>query len=112
MAAAWAIQNVMTSVAAQLGDPEREKHEQARIKARANLQRIQKSADDKGRDGDRTDESGSRRDRRIEDLALNEYENLVALEVVAPEDIPVGFDGTGPARLLSPERQDTELTAL
>ena len=29
----------------------------------------------------------------MEDLALNEYENLIALEMVAPEDIPVGFDG-------------------
>ena len=32
---------------------------------------------------------------RVEDLALNEYENQVALEVVAPEDIPVGFDAIG-----------------
>ena len=29
----------------------------------------------------------------MEDLVLNEYENMVALEVVAPEDIPVGFAG-------------------
>lgn len=32
---------------------------------------------------------------RVEDLVLNEYENQVALEVVAPEDIPVGFNDIG-----------------
>lgn len=32
---------------------------------------------------------------RVEDLLLNEYESQVALEVVAPEDIPVGFDDIG-----------------
>lgn len=31
---------------------------------------------------------------RKEDLVLNQYESQVALEVVAPEDIPVGFEGT------------------
>ena len=29
-----------------------------------------------------------------EDLALNQYENQIALDVVAPEDIPVGFEGS------------------
>ena len=36
----------------------------------------------------------------MEDLVLNEYENMVALEVIAPEDIPVGFAG----EFSSPER--------
>ena len=31
--------------------------------------------------------------RRKEDLVLNQYENQIAMEVVAPEDIPVGFEG-------------------
>ena len=31
----------------------------------------------------------------MEELVLNEYENVVALEVVAPEDISVGFDDIG-----------------
>jgi len=26
-------------------------------------------------------------------LILDQYENQIAMEVVAPEDIPVGFDG-------------------
>ena len=33
--------------------------------------------------------------QEAEELVLNEYENQVALEVVAPEDISVGFDDIG-----------------
>ncbi|KAK7927944.1 mitochondrial dynamin GTPase Msp1 [Apiospora marii] len=75
-----------------LADPEKEKHEQARIKAKANLQRLQKSREHDGTDGDES-ASSSRKGPHVEDLQLNEYENLVAMEVVAPEDISVGFDG-------------------
>ncbi|TQS32609.1 hypothetical protein Golomagni_07073, partial [Golovinomyces magnicellulatus] len=32
---------------------------------------------------------------KVEELVLNEYENLIALEMVAPEDIHVGFDDIG-----------------
>jgi SpoVK/Ycf46/Vps4 family AAA+-type ATPase len=77
-----------------LVDPDREKHEQASRKARANLQRIRRKRIENGDDGeDATDDS--RHTNRVEDLVLNEYENQVALEVVAPEDIPVGFDAVG-----------------
>ncbi|KAL1842619.1 hypothetical protein VTJ49DRAFT_4667 [Mycothermus thermophilus] len=82
---------------AKLVDPDREKHEQARLKAKANLQRIRRrrleSGDDGGFGGDDEGSDGSR--PRVDDLVLNEYENQVALEVVAPEDIPVGFDDIG-----------------
>jgi ATP-dependent 26S proteasome regulatory subunit len=81
---------------AKLIDPDREKHEQARLKAEANLQRAlrrQYVKESEGGDDDGTD--GSRRRSRLEDIALNEYESQVALEVVAPEDIPVGFDAIG-----------------
>lgn len=64
------------------------------MKAQANLQRIRRrqvEEDDEGGDG--TDRS--RHASRLEKLVLNEYENQVALEVVAPEDIPVGFDAIG-----------------
>jgi hypothetical protein len=33
------------------------------------------------------------RAKRKEELVLNQYENQIALEVVAPEDISVGFEG-------------------
>lgn len=76
---------------ARLFDPDRDQNEQTRLKAQANLQRIRRKRVG-GSDDDGTDVS---RHTRIEDLQLNEYENQVALEVVAPEDIPVGFDDIG-----------------
>ncbi|KAI1386281.1 AAA-domain-containing protein [Hypoxylon trugodes] len=93
--AAWFLtRNVIQSLQGTLADPDKDKREQARIKAKANLSRLQKSRDYE--EGNETDISSStRRGPRIEDLVLNEYENLVALEVVAPEDIPVGFDDIG-----------------
>lgn len=64
-----------------LSDPEKEKLEQTRRQAKAHLERL----------------NGSQRLEVDSDdptkLALNEYENLVALEMVAPEDINVGFKG-------------------
>jgi ATPase family AAA domain-containing protein 1 len=74
-------------------DPEKEQHEQARVKATANLRRLDRlkdnsdSGDDPGRGTD-----NSRRPRK-EDFNLDQYESQIAMEVVAPEDIPVGFDG-------------------
>ncbi|KAI0025538.1 AAA-domain-containing protein [Xylariomycetidae sp. FL0641] len=93
--AAWFLtKNALSTLQGSLADPDKEKHEQARIKAKANLSRLQKARDYEASDGD--DSSGSgQRGPRIEDLQLNEYENQVALEVVAPEDIPVGFDDIG-----------------
>lgn len=81
----------MSNLQSTLADPEKEKHEQARIKAKANLERLQRSRGHEAVEDGLSD--GARRGPRIEDLQLNEYENMVALEVVAPEDIPVGFDG-------------------
>ena len=54
---------------------------------------MQKSRGENGADDGDESATGSRKGARIEDLQLNEYENLVAMEVVAPEDISVGFDG-------------------
>ncbi len=88
--------NIISSFASTLGDPEKEKHEQARIKAQANLRRLQRSRDHGDGGGEATDGSNnSRKGPRVEDLVLNEYENMIALEVVAPEDISVGFDDIG-----------------
>ncbi|KAI6087955.1 AAA-domain-containing protein [Hypoxylon rubiginosum] len=93
--AAWFLtRNLISTLQGTLTDPDKDKREQARIKAKANLQRLQKSRNHE--EGNEEDSSSStRRGPRIEDLVLNEYENLVALEVVAPEDIPVGFDDIG-----------------
>lgn len=98
--AAWYLtKNALSTLQGTLADPDKEKHEQARIKAKANLSRIRKAPGSDGADGDESI-NGDRKGPRVEDLALNEYENMVALEVVAPEDIPVGFDGEiPPARM-------------
>ena len=86
-----------------MADPDREKHEQARLRAKAHLERLRKGAQGRRRERDGIENSGaqdasdkdsvSRQGPRVEDLALNEYENLIAREMVAPEDIAVGFDG-------------------
>lgn len=91
------VRNYLTPYISTLVDPDREKHEQARLKARANLQRLRRTREQKGlegKDGESHTDS-SRHGPRVEELVLNEYENLVALEVVAPEDISVGFDDIG-----------------
>lgn len=87
------VRNYITPYINTLVDPDREKHEQARIKAKANLQRLRRSQTSEITAGDNSD--SSRHGPRVEELVLNEYENMVALEVVAPEDIPVGFDAIG-----------------
>ncbi|KAJ2987391.1 hypothetical protein NUW58_g3135 [Xylaria curta] len=99
--AAWFLtKSALSSLQGTLADPDKEKHEQARIKAKANLSRLRRSQENDGADGadggdDGESGNGGRKGPRIEDLALNEYENVVALEVVAPEDISVGFDDIG-----------------
>ncbi|KLU85996.1 ATPase family AAA domain-containing protein 1 [Magnaporthiopsis poae ATCC 64411] len=89
--------NILSSLTNTLVDPDKEKHEQASLKAKANLQRLRnrKDADAKGdaADGDTSSIRGN--GPRVEDLVLNDYENQIALEVVAPEDITVGFDDIG-----------------
>lgn len=75
-------------------DPEKEQHEQARVKAAANLRRIDRLRGDSDSD-DESERDGRRMRRpRKEDLQLDQYENQIAMELVAPEDIPVGFEGT------------------
>lgn len=76
-------------------DPEKEQHEQAQIKAAANLRRLNLQNDDSSSESNREGDGRKRASRgpRKEDLVLNQYENQIAMEVVAPEDIPVGFEG-------------------
>jgi hypothetical protein len=77
-------------------DPEKEQHEQARVKATANLRRLDRLKDDSDSgDGSGRGTDNSRRPRK-EDFDLDQYESQIAMEVVAPEDIPVGFDGSFP----------------
>ncbi|EDN94055.1 hypothetical protein SS1G_09923 [Sclerotinia sclerotiorum 1980 UF-70] len=77
-------------------DAEKEQHEEARLKAAANLRRLNRRGSDDESDSEET-VSGKKKSRRPrkEDLILDQYENQIAMEVVAPEDIPVGFDDIG-----------------
>ncbi len=84
--------NFLNPILSNLADPDKEKHEQARQRAKAHLERINRRRNeaDSDNDGERGD---PQRGQRVEELVLNEYENLIALEMVSPEDIHVGFDG-------------------
>ncbi|KAJ4300231.1 mitochondrial dynamin GTPase Msp1 [Collariella sp. IMI 366227] len=86
------VSNYLATVA----DPDREKNEQARLKAQANLSRLRRHRVGEANENENSEATDGDRSRiRVEDLALNEYENMIALEVVAPEDIPVGFNDVG-----------------
>lgn len=87
----YVAKNILTPMLSNLADPDKEKHEQARRQAKAHLERLNRR---RYIDRDEDNQSGDVKNiQTIEDLVLNEYENLVALEMVAPEDIHVGFDG-------------------
>lgn len=83
--------NFLNPILSNLADPDKEKHDQARQKAKAHLERINRRRQNETGGAEGSDDS--RNGTRVEDLVLNEYENLIALEMVAPEDIHVGFDG-------------------
>lgn len=85
----YVARNFLNPILSNLADPDKEKHEQARQRAKAHLERLNQRR--RLEDGDES--NSSRRGPHVEELVLNEYENLIALEMVAPEDIPVGFDG-------------------
>jgi hypothetical protein len=77
-----------------MADSEKEQHEQARVKAAANLRKLDRLRDDSESDDVSGTGRGDARRPRKEDLVLDQYENQIAMELVAPEDISVGFEGT------------------
>ncbi|TDZ27641.1 Protein MSP1 [Colletotrichum spinosum] len=88
--------NFLSSLTNTLADPDREKHEQARLQAKAHLERLRKGKNT-GQSADETveDDTTHRQGSKSADLTLNEYENVIALEMVAPEDISIGFTDIG-----------------
>lgn len=74
-------------------DPEKEQHEQARVKAAANLRRLDKRRGESDSEDDSDRSRNKPRRTKKEDLVLDQYESQIAMEVVSPEDISVGFDG-------------------
>jgi ATPase family AAA domain-containing protein 1 len=84
---------IISSLPLSAHDPEKEQHEQAQIKAAANLRRLNLQNEESSSDSSPGEGGKRARGPRKEDLQLNQYENQIAMEVVAPEDIPVGFEG-------------------
>lgn len=81
-------------------DPDAQSKEEARAKSAAATRKLDAILSSKRRksydDYDSEDEEGSRNTRpRMQDLVLNSYEQTIAMEVVAPEEIPVTFDDIG-----------------
>ena len=72
-------------------EPEDERTRKAA--AAAVMQRLDKRERDKN--GPITEDGTPHRSRK-EELVLNQYEQVIASEVIAPEDIPLRFDGEQP----------------
>ena len=70
-------------------DPEAEQKEQARLKSAAILRRL-----DEPSNNQHTAPTDHDRPRK-EDLVLTQYEQIIATDLVAPEDIPVSFEDIG-----------------
>ncbi|KAL2047081.1 hypothetical protein N7G274_001100 [Stereocaulon virgatum] len=73
-------------------DFENDKEQATRRSAAAAILRRLDPQDHEEKNGD---DSRRKRRSRKEDLVLNQYEQMVAMDVVAPEDIPVAFDDIG-----------------
>ena len=70
-------------------DPEHEQKEQKRLESAAILRRL-----DAPREAQHLSDTGHERPRK-EDLNLTQYEQAIAMDLVAPEDIPVTFEDIG-----------------
>ncbi|KAL4889551.1 P-loop containing nucleoside triphosphate hydrolase protein [Aspergillus ambiguus] len=78
-------------------DPESQKKEEQRRKSAAILRRLDggdESEEESPRRGSSNSSKRGRRQKRGE-LTLNQYEQAIAMDVVAPDDIPVSFEDIG-----------------
>lgn len=86
--------NFVSGLSAAFSDPEKEKKDQARLKAEQHLDRLGRGkirgAEDNASSDNTADATTATRP------VMNEYESMVAMETVAAEDIPVGFQGELP----------------
>ncbi|KAL8888700.1 MAG: hypothetical protein Q9192_006136 [Flavoplaca navasiana] len=69
--------------------------DQEQVNRKAAAAAVLRRLDRKPSEGDSDIGDGKRRRPRKDDLTLNQYEQLVAMDVVAPEDIPVTFEDIG-----------------
>ncbi|PGH06804.1 hypothetical protein AJ79_06446 [Helicocarpus griseus UAMH5409] len=75
-------------------DPESQKHEEAKRKSAAILRRLD-GPDDSDDDSQGRKGRPRKQKKKKEDLVLSQYEQTIAMDVVAPEDIPVSFNDIG-----------------
>lgn len=73
-------------------DPESKKNEEAKRKSAAILRRLDRADDS---DDSSSSRKARSRKQRKEELTLTQYEQAIAMDVVAPEDIPVTFEDIG-----------------
>ncbi|KAG5951788.1 hypothetical protein E4U58_001077 [Claviceps cyperi] len=85
--------NLLNPLMSNFTDPDKEKHDRVSRQAKAHIERLSRNkiADD----GTASAQSTGTSVKKIDELVLNEYEDLVALEMVSPEDIHVGFEDIG-----------------
>ncbi|KAA8650104.1 hypothetical protein EYZ11_001303 [Aspergillus tanneri] len=74
-------------------DPESQKKEEQKRKSAAILRKLD-GGDESDEDSPRGEGNRGRRPKRG-DLVLNQYEQAIAMDVVAPDDIPVSFEDIG-----------------
>ncbi|KJZ78113.1 Protein MSP1 [Hirsutella minnesotensis 3608] len=106
----YVARNFLSPLLTNLADPDKEKHDQARRQAKAHLERLNRRR--RVEDGGAGEKNASRDASQVEELVLNEYENLIALEMVAPEDIHVGFDDIGGLDLIIEELKESVIYPL
>ncbi|PWY66845.1 AAA-domain-containing protein [Aspergillus sclerotioniger CBS 115572] len=75
-------------------DPESKKKEEQRRKSAAILRKLDGGDEESDEDSPRRGGKGGRRQKRG-DLVLNQYEQAIAMDVVAPDDISVSFENIG-----------------
>ncbi|KAI9372737.1 P-loop containing nucleoside triphosphate hydrolase protein [Aspergillus egyptiacus] len=73
-------------------DPESQKKEEQKRKSAAILRKLDSSDDS---DDARSGQGGKRTRQKRGDLVLNQYEQAIAMDVVAPDDIHVSFEDIG-----------------
>ncbi|KAL9116623.1 MAG: hypothetical protein Q9187_006851 [Circinaria calcarea] len=90
-AASFSVWYIVNSLASRLEPIEDKESAHRKSAAAAVLRRLDGPDDEQ----DAKAEDGRTRRPRKEDIDLNQYEQMIAMEVVAPEDIPITFNDIG-----------------
>lgn len=94
MSTYFLIRYILSRIELNPQDPEIQKQEEQRKKSAAILRRLD-GEDESGNESPRPGEGNHGRRRRRGDLKLTQYEQAIAMDVVAPEDIQISFEDIG-----------------